>query len=74
MAMTSVFASPDPQAPSCEHPLFLERLAAGFLSPAQDYVDGSLDLNDLCIDHPTATYFLRASGESMLGAGIHPGM
>ncbi len=54
-------------------PLFLERVAAGFPSPAQDYVDQALDLNELCIEHPAATYFVRAAGESMLGAGIHPG-
>ncbi|ABM62052.1 translesion error-prone DNA polymerase V autoproteolytic subunit [Halorhodospira halophila] len=54
-------------------PLFLERVAAGFPSPAQDYVDRALDLNELCIEHPAATYFVRAAGESMLGVGIHPG-
>ncbi|BAU57859.1 error-prone repair protein UmuD [Halorhodospira halochloris] len=54
-------------------PLFLESVTAGFPSPAQDYVDRALDLNELCIDHPAATYFVRAAGESMLGAGIHPG-
>lgn len=54
-------------------PLFLERVAAGFPSPAQDYVDRALDLNELCISHPAATYFVRAAGESMLGAGINPG-
>lgn len=54
-------------------PLFLERVAAGFPSPAQDYVDRALDLNELCIEHPAATYYVRAAGESMLGVGIHPG-
>jgi DNA polymerase V len=54
-------------------PLFLESVPAGFPSPAQDYVERTLDLNELCIDHPAATYFVRAQGDSMLGAGIHPG-
>ncbi|MDX1530029.1 MAG: translesion error-prone DNA polymerase V autoproteolytic subunit [Rhodothermales bacterium] len=54
-------------------PLFLERVPAGFASPADDQVDRVLDLNDLCVEHPAATYFVRVSGESMTGAGIHDG-
>ena len=52
-------------------PMFASRVPAGFPNPAQDYVEESLDLNELCIQHPTATYFVRASGESMLDVGIH---
>jgi DNA polymerase V len=44
---------------------------AGFPSPAQDYVEKTLDLNDLCIKHPSATYFVRCDGDSMIDAGIH---
>jgi len=55
-----------------EVPLLACRVAAGFPSPADDFVEGSLDLNAL-IDHPAATYFLRASGHSMIGAGIFDG-
>jgi DNA polymerase V len=51
----------------------LSRVAAGFPSPAEDYVDAELDLNEYLIQHPAATFFLRVSGESMTGAGIHPG-
>ena len=54
-------------------PLFLERVAAGFPSPAQDYIEQSLDLNELCITHPEATYFVRSQGDSMIGAGIQSG-
>lgn len=54
-------------------PLFTESCAAGFPSPAQDYVEASLDLNDLCIRHRSATYFVRASGDSMNDAGIKDG-
>ncbi len=54
-------------------PLFLEAVAAGFPSPATDYVDEELDLNQYLIEHPDDTLFLRASGESMIGAGIYPG-
>lgn len=44
-------------------PLFSDCCAAGFPSPAQDYVEEMLDLNDLCIRHRSATYFVRASGQ-----------
>lgn len=54
-------------------PVFASRISAGFPSPADDFVEGSLDLNKHLIDHPAATFFLRVAGESMTGAGIHPG-
>ena len=54
-------------------PLFLERVSAGFPSPAEDYVERTLDLNELCIQHPSATFFVRVQGESMIDAGIFPG-
>ncbi len=53
-------------------PLFTGKVAAGFPSPADDYVEKNLDLNDLLVQKPAATFFVRAQGESMLGAGIHP--
>ncbi|WKJ91327.1 translesion error-prone DNA polymerase V autoproteolytic subunit [Methylomonas montana] len=53
-------------------PLFASKVAAGFPSPADDYVEKSLDLNDLLVPKPAATFFVRAKGDSMLGAGIHP--
>ena len=54
-------------------PLFIERVPCGFPSPAQDYVEQRIDLNELLIRRPSATYFLKVSGESMLGAGINDG-
>ncbi len=45
---------------------------AGFPSPAQDYIEDVLDLNELLIQHPAATYFVRVEGYSMLNAGIYP--
>ncbi|TKI05962.1 translesion error-prone DNA polymerase V autoproteolytic subunit [Martelella alba] len=54
-------------------PLFADPCRAGFPSPAQDYVERTLDLNEYCIRHPSATYFVRASGESMIDAGINDG-
>jgi len=58
---------------SCSIPLFYDRVAAGFPSPAQDYIEQTLDLNELCIQHPAATYFVRAEGDSMIEAGIFSG-
>jgi len=52
-------------------PVFLGRLAAGFPSPADDYIEGRLDLNRHLIKHPAATFFVRVSGDSMIDAGIH---
>lgn len=42
-------------------------------NPAQDYVEQRIDLNKLVIRHPSATYFVRAAGDSMSGAGIGNG-
>ncbi|MBL4570956.1 MAG: translesion error-prone DNA polymerase V autoproteolytic subunit [Alcanivorax sp.] len=53
-------------------PFFAERVAAGFPSPAQGYMEAPLDLNALCIRQPEATFLLRVEGDSMLEAGIFP--
>ena len=58
---------------ACERPLFMVPVAAGFPSPAEDYLEGKLDLNRHLIKHPAATFFVRVSGDSMIDAGIHPG-
>lgn len=52
-------------------PLFLHKVPAGFPSPAQDYIERMLDLNELCIQHPHATFFVRVEGDSMIDAGIY---
>lgn len=54
-------------------PIFLGRLPAGFPSPADDYLEGTLDLNHHLIKHPAATFFVRVTGDSMIGVGIHSG-
>ncbi len=46
---------------------------AGFPSPADDFLEGHLDLNKYLINHPSATYYVRVKGESMINAGIHDG-
>lgn len=64
---------PDPDRARLALPLFASRVPAGFPSPADDYVDQRLDLNDHLIDHPAATFFVRVTGDSMTGASIHDG-
>lgn len=54
-------------------PLFLTCVSAGFPSPAEDYIEGQLDLNRHLIRHPVATFYVRVAGDSMIDAGIHPG-
>lgn len=51
--------------------LYSACVQAGFPSPADDYVEKSLDLNEYLISHPAATYFFRVSGDTMRGAGIY---
>lgn len=50
-----------------------ETAACGFPSPAEPYLDSQLDLNRLLVKRPAATFFVRAAGDSMVGAGIFPG-
>jgi DNA polymerase V len=53
-------------------PLFLER-CSWLPQPCQDYTSSELDLNDYCIRHPSATYFVRAQGNSMQDVGMRDG-
>lgn len=54
-------------------PLFSDRVAAGFPSPADDYTEGRLSLDEHLIQHKDSTFFVRAKGNSMTGAGIFDG-
>ena len=54
-------------------PLYSSRVQAGCPSPADDYIEAQLDLNQFLIKHPSATFFVRAEGESMIGAHIQSG-
>lgn len=54
-------------------PLSAGLVPAGFPSPADDYSSERIDLNELLIAHPAATFFVRVQGSSMTGAGIHDG-
>jgi DNA polymerase V len=50
-------------------PFFYSLVPAGFPSPANDYQDTKMDLNQYLIHHPTATFFIRIQGDSMIGSG-----
>lgn len=67
------FYSPTGPGQMAVLPLFGDLVPCGFPSPAQDYVEQRIDLNKLVIRHPSATYFVRAAGDSMSGAGIGNG-
>jgi DNA polymerase V len=54
-------------------PLLGRLVPAGFPSPADDHLDRDLDLHELLIQHPAATYFVRLAGDSMQGAGLYDG-
>jgi len=54
-------------------PLYSSTVAAGFPSPADDYIERYLDLNLLLIPHPSSTFLARAQGDSMIDLGIHNG-
>ncbi|HHF7365107.1 TPA: LexA family protein [Legionella bozemanae] len=54
-------------------PVFASKIQAGFPSPADDYIEGYLDLNTKFIKHPSATFVLQATGDSMVEAGIFSG-
>ncbi|MBW2505916.1 MAG: translesion error-prone DNA polymerase V autoproteolytic subunit [Deltaproteobacteria bacterium] len=56
---------------SLHRPLFLSGVSAGFPSPADDYLDRNLDLNEHLVKNPAATFFVRVAGDSMTGAGIN---
>lgn len=54
-------------------PFFAVPVKAGFPSPAEDFLEQNLDLNEHLVQHPAATFFVRVDGDSMKGAGIHSG-
>ncbi len=54
-------------------PLFANRISCGFPSPAEDYIEGLLNLNEKLIPRPSSTFLVKAEGDSMTGAGIFEG-
>jgi DNA polymerase V len=61
------------QSTKRSQPLFVANVPAGFPSPADDYKEEKLNLNKYLIKNQAATYFVRVTGDSMIGAGIHSG-
>lgn len=57
----------------CPLPLGLAPVSAGFPSPAEDYEDKRLDINEYLVRNPVATFFFPVQGDSMQGAGIIDG-
>lgn len=64
---------PAAQCSEAAFPLFGDLVQCGFPSPAQDYVEQSIDLNKLLVRNPGATYFVKAAGDSMVEGGIGEG-
>ena len=54
-------------------PYILSRISAGFPSPADDYIENNLSLSELLIKNQLSTFLMKASGESMIEAGINDG-
>jgi DNA polymerase V len=61
------------KAETFQIPFYASLLHAGFPSPADDYKENILDLNELVIQNPGATFYVRVKGDSMKGAGIEAG-
>ena len=51
-------------------PLLNDSVSAGFPSPADDYTEENIDLNEHLISNPFSTFFLRVKGDSMINAVI----
>ena len=62
-----------PHPESLRLPFFSAHVPAGFPSPADDYIETGLDLNEYLVKHPSSTFLARASGDSMTRAGILDG-
>lgn len=65
---------PVPEFPvPCTIPMFLEKISAGFPSPASDYIEAGLDLNAYLVAHKASTFVFQVKGDSMSGIGILDG-
>jgi len=71
-SQTLTLFNPDTSTPLLL-PFLDEGVKAGFPSPAQDYIEHSIDLNKILIKHPASTFFARVVGDSMYESGIHNG-
>lgn len=64
---------PQPAIPQQAWPMLAKPVPAGFPSPADDYAEERIDLNQHLINQPEATFLVRVEGNSMVGFGIHHG-
>lgn len=60
-------------APTNFIPIMADTATCGFPSPAEQYIESPLDLNKLLVKKPAATFYVKATGDSMIDAGIYPG-
>lgn len=60
-------------ASDAQFSMYSSRPQAGFPSPGDDQIEKVLDINDLVVQHPASTFFVRVEGDSMIGAGIFSG-
>ena len=51
-------------------PIYLNTISAGFPSPADDFVEKKIDLNEELVKNPAATFFVKVDGDSMIDANI----
>jgi len=72
MSLTLLGAA-DVAASAIRVPFYIDKVPAGFPSPAQGYEEARLDLNELCIKRPSSTFMLRCDGDSMQDIGILSG-
>lgn len=68
---TKIF-KPQANKKAVKIPLYSSVVEAGFASPADDFIEERLNLNELLIKHEDATFFVRVAGRSMIDAGIQP--
>ena len=73
LPVTAVLLGPAHPGRTVWLPLLLQHVPAGFPSPAEDYVEGLIDLNDLVGADQPSTFLMRAQGDSMEGVGIFSG-
>jgi len=73
LSLTGSLSLPPPCIPLPGWPLLVQPVPAGFPSPAADYYEERLSLDEHLVEHKEATFFVRVQGHSMTGFGIHDG-
>jgi DNA polymerase V len=73
LCITEISAVADTGKETKLTPLFSSQPAAGFPAPGDDVVEKALDITDLLVKNPTATFYVKVSGDSMEGAKIFDG-